>query len=46
MCPDKWIGLNFLGLDAEEAMLDTPEDANGLWTDNAEIDEFGENNEN
>lgn len=41
--PNRWIGLNFLGLDAEEAMFATPTDANGLWTDNAEIDELGEN---
>lgn len=41
--PDQWIGLNFLGLEAEEAMAAVPADANGLWTDNAEIDEFGEN---
>ena len=38
-----WIGLNFLGLDADEAMQILPEDADGLWTDNAEIDESGNN---
>ena len=41
--PDKWIGLNFLGTDAGEAMQLLPSDADGLWTDNAEIDEAGPN---
>lgn len=41
--PDNWIGLNFLGLDTEDAMKVLPEDADGLWTDNAEIDESGNN---
>ena len=41
--PDNWIGLNFLGLKAEDAMLVTPADADGLWVDNAEIDELGNN---
>ena len=41
--PDKWIGLNFLGMDADEAMQFLPSDADGLWTDNAAIDETGTN---
>ena len=41
--PDQWIGLNFLGPDAARAMQMLPADADGLWTDNAEIDEDGPN---
>ncbi len=41
--PDKWIGLNLLGLTSEEAMRILPDTVNGLWTDNAEIEEDGVN---
>ncbi|MCK5536162.1 MAG: hypothetical protein KAI79_05000 [Bacteroidales bacterium] len=37
--PDAWIGLNFLDLSPYEAMLTTPLSVNGIWTDNALIDE-------
>lgn len=35
--PDWWIGLNLLGLSADEAIRTVPADASGLWTDNAGI---------
>lgn len=34
-----WIGLNFLDLSTMEAVLRVPANADGLWTDNAWIDE-------
>lgn len=43
--PDEWIGLNMLELTAREAMKHLPSDADGLWTDNAEINENGDNSE-
>ena len=41
--PDRWIGLNFLGYEVEDAMQALPADANGLWTDHAGIEESGDN---
>ncbi len=37
-CPDFWIGLNCLDLDRYTALKVLPTDAQGLWTDNAQID--------
>ena len=45
MYPDKWIGVNMLELSVKGAMKHLPPCANGLWTDNAEIDESGDNSE-
>lgn len=39
----RWIGMNVLGLSARQAMEFLPAGADGLWTDNAAIDEHGEN---
>ncbi|MDP3727018.1 MAG: BtpA/SgcQ family protein [bacterium] len=37
--PDWWIGLNFLDLTALQAITSLPDDASGLWTDNAGVPE-------
>lgn len=42
--PTQWIGLNFLDVSALNAMEQIPLSANGLWTDNAMIDETGRDN--
>lgn len=34
-----WVGVNMLGVSAKDAMLAVPDDIDGLWTDNANIDE-------
>ncbi len=36
--PDRWIGLNFLDVHPEQALLLVPHSANGLWVDSVRID--------
>ena len=38
--PSWWIGMNFLDCTALDALLIIPEDASGLWVDDAGIDEY------
>lgn len=37
--PDMWIGLNFLGCEAENLYVHLPEDAQAVWLDNIKEDE-------
>lgn len=39
--PSYWIGLNILGLSADDAQRIIPEDASGLWTDYAGVTDDG-----
>ncbi|MBI4648896.1 MAG: hypothetical protein HY738_20480 [Bacteroidia bacterium] len=37
--PDWWIGINYLGLQPEELLSEMPADVNGIWSDDAGINE-------
>lgn len=43
--PDKWIGMNLLGWDPLMLFKRIEKDVEGIWTDNANIDEYNVNND-